>query len=41
MEQLDKGVKSPPPTKYKDILRMVEMDLKALQDPLPAAPREA
>ena len=31
----------PPPTKYKDILRMVEMDLKALQDPLPAAPREA
>ncbi len=32
---------SPPSTKYKDILRMVEMDLKALQDPLPAAPREA
>jgi hypothetical protein len=30
----------PPPTKYKDILRMVEVDLKALQDP-PAAPREA
>ena len=31
-----------PPKKYKDILRMVKADLKALlQDPLPAAPREA
>jgi hypothetical protein len=39
--QTDAYTPSPPPTKYKDILRMVEMDLKALQDPLPAAPREA
>jgi hypothetical protein len=28
-----------PPTKYKDIFRMVEVDLKALQDTLPAALR--
>jgi hypothetical protein len=39
--QTDAYMPYPPPTKYKDILRMVEMDLKALQDPLPAAPREA
>jgi hypothetical protein len=30
--QTDAYTSSPSPTKYKDILRMVEMDLKALQD---------
>jgi hypothetical protein len=34
-------VSPPPPTKYPDILRIVEMDLAACRDPLPAFPTEA
>ena len=37
--QTDAYTPSPPATKYKDIFRMVEVDLKALQDTLPAALR--
>ena len=39
--QTDAYTASPPPTKYPDILRIVEMDMAACRDPLPAFPTEA
>ena len=38
--QTDAYTVSPPPTKYPDILRIVEMDMAACRDPLPAFPTE-
>ena len=36
--QTDAYTVSPPPTKHPDILRIVEMDMAACKDPLPAFP---
>ena len=38
--QTDAHSPSPPPTKYPDILRIIEMDLAAGKDPLPVPPAE-
>ena len=38
--QTDAYTVSPPPTKYPDILRIVETDMAACRDPLPAFPAE-
>jgi len=41
--QTEASASSPPPTKYPDILRIVEMDMAVVKDPLPVfrAPAEA
>jgi hypothetical protein len=38
--QTEASTASPPPTKYPDILRIVEMDMAARKDPPPVIPAE-